>query len=173
MGRSIACVLLLASASVQAQPGMTPTVPLTPDEQELLAHGEYSTGRITGGGITAIIAGYGIGQAVEGRWLSDGWKFTLFDVAGTALYVGGLASAFQANCDSGCNNGALAMFLGGFAILSASRIWQSFDAFVEPKRHNHRLRELRQRLGMPPPTLGPYVAPSANGGATTGLVLRF
>jgi hypothetical protein len=172
MRRSIACVLLFASASALAQPGMTPTVPLTPDEQDLLAQGEYSHGKIIGGGITAIAAGFGIGQAVEGRWLSAGWKFTLFDVASVALVIGGAASAFQANCDSGCNDTAFALFLGGLGIYTISRVWQSFDAFVEPNRHNHRLRALRQRLGMPP-TPVPYVAPTANGGATTGLVLRF
>ncbi len=170
----IACALVLASAVARAQPGMTPPVPLTLDEQDLLAQGEYGNGRIVGGGITAILAGYGIGQAVQGRWLESGWKFTLFDVAGTALYIGGIASAFQANCDAGCNQSALWMFLGGAAILSASRVWQSVDAFVEPHRHNNRLRALRQRLGMPQPvTVVPYIAPSTHDGATAGLVLTF
>src|SRR5215211_7901978 len=57
-----------------AQP---PPVQLTDDEQELLDKGYITPGKYVGGGITATALGWGIGHAIQGRWLDRGWIFTL------------------------------------------------------------------------------------------------
>src|SRR5262245_55241343 len=91
---SFAIVCAVGGASI-AQPGQTPAYPpaapppLTPGEAALLRDGEISDGQHIGGGVLAIFPGFGIGQAVQGRWLEKGWMFTLGEaVFGVAFTIG-------------------------------------------------------------------------------------
>lgn len=160
-------------------------VELTLDEQKLLARGEISDNRYIGGAVASIFFGFGVGQAVQGRYGDTGWIFTVGEVGSlTALFVGLLQSfdrcyydAYEPSCSD--DNHGETLLIGGMVGLLVFRAWELVDAFAGPPKHNARVRELRLRLGMPPPMysrrLAPYVAPtmSRDGGGTAGLTLRF
>jgi hypothetical protein len=67
----LAAVLAVCSATAGAQ------TELSEEEREILERGEYSTGEWVGGGIVGYLAGFGIGQALQGRRSDIGWVFTL------------------------------------------------------------------------------------------------
>ena len=113
---------------------------------ELLERGEISDGQKTGGGVAARVVGFGVGQAIQGRWLERGWIFTAGDLAATAMMVAGPILAFSYDCNAACMHRGEALALGGSLLALGLRIWQASDAFVVPARHNARVRELRRRL---------------------------
>jgi len=166
--------LLFGLHTAHAQPGQSPEQ-LTVDDQALLAHGYISTGQQIGGGLTAMMFGFGLGQAVEGRWSDTGWIFTLGDSAATLAFTVGLFSAIECTNLSCPNAGRgfllMALGAGGGAVL---RLWGTVDAVIGPQLHNRRVRDLRARLGYPYAQLSPYVAPPRDGaGAVGGLAWRF
>lgn len=151
---------------------------LTPEEQELLAEGEMPIVQHAGGGALAFFVGFGLGQAVQGRWSDTGWMFTLGDAAAyTAIIAGAREFEPCVFSDSGsCNNTRAGLLIVGGAIsLLGLHIWQTVDAFVVPGNRNQRVRALRQRLGLPAQQpYSSFVAPSRDGtGSVGGLTLRF
>ncbi len=154
-------------------------VQLSADDQELLQKGEISDGQHVGGAVVSLFFGFGIGQAVQGRYGETGWIFTIGEIASiTALFVG-LGQAFD-DCfegDNTCNdNQGETLMIGGLVGLLVFRVWEVVDAFSGPPKHNRKVRELRMRLGMPQPMFTkvvPYVNTNRDGGGTAGFVLRF
>ena len=154
-----------------------PPAQLTADEQATLQIGYVSDGQLIGGGLASLFLGFGIGQAVEGRWSDTGWIFSLGEPAAFGLVVYG-AVQLAATCDTP-NNGRTCSSSGGTALVAGAlaltglRIWEVVDAFIGPGRQNTRLRAVHMKLGYPMPMYGaPFVVP-ANGGAVAGLSLRF
>jgi hypothetical protein len=157
-------------------------VQLTAEEQDLLATGEISEGAHMGGAVASLFFGFGIGQAVQGRYGDTGWIFTLGEAASvTAVVVGAVRSlgCMDTIDGSGCTNsrdGDTLLAVGVIGVV-AFRVWEIADAFGGPPRHNRRVRELRMRLGMPQPMYGqritPYLHKTREGTATAGLTLRF
>jgi hypothetical protein len=153
---------------------------LTVDEQYLLERGFITDGEHIGGGLAAVFLGFGLGQAVQGRWSEKGYIFTLGEGASIVAMIWGASRTFgchdvESRCDE---SGAAALLVGGVLALSVFRVWESVDAFVAPPEHNRKLRALRMRLGMPVPMYSrvmPYVtSPKGDGGgAVAGLTLRF
>jgi hypothetical protein len=185
MKAAAVCIVSLLAASVaHAQPGMQSPLVLTDDDADLLEHGEISNEAHIGGGIGALLFGFGIGQAVQGRWSRDGWMFTLGDSAAGGVFMVGLVQTI-ATCfgepggpSHRCSEDTSPMMWGGLIALGVLRVWQTADAFGVPPRHNERVRALRQRLGLPPPmpsySAAPYVAPAGQGGGgVAGLALHF
>ena len=197
MRRSIASVVVVACTAglARAQPGMTsPSVPppsayhpgprrvvLSSDEADLLERGEVGNAAWIGGGLAAMFIGFGVGQAIQGRWGEQGWIFTLGEpVAVTVMTVG--AVEVLADCTDRCahtsDRGAW-MLVGGLLGFVGLRAWETLDAFVTPPADNLRLRELRQRLGLPAAQdayrLRPYLAPARGsaGGGVAGVMLSF
>ena len=171
----------------QPYPGVAPAyqyVPaqLTEDEQRLLAEGEISDNRYIGGALVSVFFGWGLGQAVQGRYRDTGWIFTVGEGASTVALFAGFVQTFG-DCfdvERSCNNrSGETLLIGGAIGLVVFRAWELIDVFTVPPRHNARVRELRLRLGMPPPMyskkLQPYIVPtlSRDGGAVAGLTLRF
>ena len=155
-------------------------VQITPAEHELLQKGEISDGAHIGGAAASLFVGFGVGQAVQGRYGETGWIFTVGEIASmTALFVG-LGQAFE-GCfpeDSGtCDNGGEELIIGGLIGLVVFRVWEVVDAFGGPPKHNRKVRELRMRLGIPQPMythrVVPYINRTRDSGATAGIVLRF
>ena len=193
---SIAIVGALV-AGAQAQPGSQPYPPpqpyappygyqppmqvqLTLDEQFLLERGYISQNQHVAGGIVSLFFGFGIGQAIQGRWSEKGWIFTLGEAATGTLFVYGMVDLLG-NCFEGCSEQrerrGVTLMLGGLIGMTVFRVWEVVDAFAGPPAHNRRLRDLHMRLGMPVPMytrLSPYVAPPRDGdGAVAGLSLTF
>jgi hypothetical protein len=139
---------VLVSATAHAQVPPPHAYQPSAEERELLEHGEISDGQKTGGGVTALLVGFGMGQAIQGRWLERGWIFTVGDIAATAAMVAGPIVAFSYDCNAACMHRGEALILGGSLLSLGLRIWQTTDAFVIPARHNARVRELRRRLDL-------------------------
>jgi hypothetical protein len=156
-----------------------PQVPLTAEEHELLAKGEISEGKAAGGVLVNIFVGYGLGQAVQGRWTETGWIFTGGEVLSIAAMVKGMINSFDCSYTidgSRCDNSVDPYLIGGLIGLGVFRVWSIVDAASGPGEHNRKVRELRMRLGIPatPIYYGPYLAPPQQGdGAVVGLGVRF
>jgi hypothetical protein len=167
----------MSGSLAHAQPSLTPSVaPLSEDEAQLLTRGEISDGAYYGGAIVATFGGFGIGQAMQGRWHDTGWIFTVGDLASTSAFVIGLSEAFR-DCgfEDHCR-GDNWWVIGGLLSFSAFRVWGALDAWIAPPLHNRKVRALRERLGQPATpayTMMPYVAPTARGDAVAGVMLRF
>jgi hypothetical protein len=156
---------------------------LSPDDQELLTRGEISDGQWLVGGLASVVLGFGIGQAVEGRWLDRGWIFTVGEGASIVAIVAGAVEGVDcSNSVNGgrCNNG-IGLVVGGVLAFTGLRVWEIVDAFAVPPSQNAHIREMRVRLGLPPQqvgyTLAPFIAPvrglGANNTTVAGLQLRF
>lgn len=179
-------VLALVGTRALAQPSATVPAPyayqpqLTVDDQELLLSGEITDDQRALGGVAALFVGFGVGQAVEGRWHETGWIFTLGESASTLALVWGLgiglSDCFGADgSDKACNsNRGVPLIVGGLIGLTGFRIGELIDAVVMPPHHNAEVRALRARLGYPTYShLTPYVVPMQGGGSVAGLSLRF
>lgn len=123
-------------------------------------------------GLYGTIIGFGMGQAVQDRYESIGWVFTVGDTVSLGLVLAGFASC-NVN-DFGfvsCSQHDTTLMLAGGASFVAFRIGEIVDVWVTPKRHNRRYRELKKE------TEGQQwsfmVAPNELGGATAMLGYRF
>jgi hypothetical protein len=194
----VVVALSMVSSIAVAQPGMQPYPPqqpyaqpyapypgygpppvqLTPEENETLSIGYISDGQHLGGGLLSIFFGFGVGQAVEGRWGQTGWIFTLGEPVAFGVFIYGLGQSFSdcfgpaTNCHNNSGDGAL---IAGAVALVGLRLWEVIDAWAAPPRHNARYRAVQMKLGNPMPIYGakPYVVPTADGGAIAGISLRF
>ena len=191
----VTAALLAAQGAALAQPGAAPPPPppppygyapppaqLTPEEHELLTEGEISAGQHVGGGLLSVFIGFGLGQAVQGRWDDTGWIFTLGEIGSIALIVYGAEQQIddcfdRPDCDEDAGSGAIVAGAIGIVVF---RLWEIVDAFAGPANHNRKVRNLRMRLGYPAygtpyyGSLEPYVAPTGkDDGAVAGFRLRF
>ncbi len=143
-------------------------IQLSPDAAALLARGEISDGEHVGGGFVSLVVGFGLGQAIQGRWADDGWKFTVGE--GAALV--GMIAGTQVGFDSGGDIPLL--FMGSALVFLGLRLWDIYDAVAEPPRHNARVRMLRVQLGIKPSVtrVMPFIKTHDNT-STAGLVFRF
>ncbi len=166
-------------------PGYAPPPPhyqpmpggLSADDQRLLARGEISAGAHAGGGIASLFFGFGLGQAVQGRWGDTGWIFTVGETASIVAILVGINNEIE-DCgfNDDCDNDNDTLIVAGIVGIIGFRVWELADAFVGPSNHNRKVRELRLRLGYPPTQyygLAPYVAPTRHGGGVAGLTFRF
>lgn len=167
-----------------AQPPMQ--VQLTVDEQWLLERGFISQGEHIGGGVAALFLGFGIGQAIQGRWSDKGWIFTVGEGVAFGAMIYGMMRAFDCstrydeynNSFSDCEDDGIGIMVVGLLGYSVLRIWETVDAFAAPSAHNRKVRQLRARLGLPVPLydtrLMPYMAPTRDReGGVAGFSLRF
>jgi hypothetical protein len=163
-------------------------VQLTVDEQWLLSRGYISDGEHIGGGIASLFIGFGVGQAVQGRWGQKGYIFTIGELASFGAMIYGMVELMSActdnfddpYADSSCNESKErrggVMMVGGLIGISVFRIWEIVDAFAGPSEHNRKLHALKMRLGMQDSYVRhvrPYVTPAGDGGAVAGVSLRF
>jgi hypothetical protein len=169
-----------------APPAAQQQVHLTVDEQWLLSRGYITQGEHLGGGVVSLFFGFGVGQAVQGRWAQKGYIFTVGEIASFGAMIYGMAELFSA-ChgtddpyyEEPCNHSAerrgATMLIGGALALSVFRIWEIVDAFTAPSEHNRQLRALRGRLGYQDgyARVRPYVAPAGDSGGVAGISMRF
>jgi hypothetical protein len=184
-------VMILGAQVAAAQPSMTqPGAPpvccvpapyayqpaLSPEDQELLAQGEITDGQHVGGGLVALMFGFGVGQAVQGRWHDTGWIFTVGESASFVAMIYGVIDGIDHCSGDVCgkaSQGDVGLIVGGALAFTALHVWEVVDAFVMPPKHNQRVRELKARLGMPSYALKPFVAPTATSGGVAGLSVTF
>jgi hypothetical protein len=144
-------IVMIACRVAAAQPGNVPPAyayqpALTSDDRDLLASGEIPN---VGAAIAVdAFVGFGIGQAIEGRWGETGWIFTFGETIATGVFFDGLMRSFTCGPsprDRQCSseNG---LALGGALALTVLRVWGFIDTTVGPLHHNARVRALRARL---------------------------
>lgn len=169
----------------QPPPGVPPPygyapVQLTPEEHELLLEGEISEGAHIGGAIANFFIGFGIGQAIQGRFGDTGWIFALGTAASFTAFIVGLGqlagdcAVDSPDCDENGDGAVLALV--GMVGVGVFHIWGIVDAIAGPSRHNRRVRDLRMRVGQPMYYQGriePYFHKSRDGGGVAGVTLRF
>jgi hypothetical protein len=146
-----------------------------PADLELARRPEISGDRAAAGVVTATVVGFGLGQAVEGRWHDTGWIYTVGESLSLMILASGVASGFQ-HClfvpDSSCA-GANQLALAGLIGMGAFHLAGIIDAAVAPSVHNRHVREARGRVGWARVArVAPYVAPTSHG-STVGLTLSF
>jgi hypothetical protein len=125
--------------------------PLTLEERQLLEDGEISDGQYIGGGLLSIFPGFGIGQAVQGRWSDRGYIFTLGETAAMGLVIYGISKndCFLAIDPCHDDSDGVGEFLVGLLAYTGFRVWEIIDAWAVPPGHNRRVQNLRLRLGYP------------------------
>lgn len=130
---------------------------VSPSERAVLARGEYSTGAIVGGAVLSVFPGFGIGQAVQGRWKSTGWLFATGEAASIVV-----ALTFAAADEEHGAQDSSWQFKAAVASWLIIRIGETVDAIATPLRHNARYRRARTKadeLGVTS-----YVVPTRGGG---------
>lgn len=160
----------------QYPPPYGPPVQLTPEEQKLLSEGEISLGQHAGGVAANWFFGFGIGQAIQGRWSDTGWMFALGEAAGiTVAIVGVTQLCFDCEGEDVSNDGAGTMIAVGLIGYMVTHVWSIVDAAIGPANHNGKVRTLKRRLGIPLEArrIIPYATPVRDGGGTAGLSFRF
>lgn len=123
---------------------------LSPDERKILDNGEISEGSYVAGGILGTVFGFGIGQAVQGRYLPSGLIMTAGEAAGVGLIEAGLVNCtadaintgFQSN--QNCSHGLLT---AGVIVYFGVRVWEIVDVWATPPELNRRYRSLKERVG--------------------------
>ena len=164
--------ILFASQALALEP--------TPAEREILNQGLISDGNHLAGGALGTLFGFGIGQAVQGRYLDTGWIFTVGEVGSLGLMVAGASDStigcatsysYYSTCTSRVDS-KLALGLVAFVVV---RIWELIDVWIGPVTHNDKYRRLKKRYGEEANGTGASltILPSLAGGATLGLQFRF
>jgi hypothetical protein len=139
---------------------------LTPEERSVLEVGEISHSDYVTGGVVGSIFGFGVGHAIQGRYLPIGGTFTTGEAIGAGLLVYGASNCSSrpdgpgtAVVSSRCSE--LAM-MGGLLLFSGLRLWEILDLWMEPPRQNERFKQLGKQLGETTSTAW-AVLPSNNG----------
>ena len=167
----------------QPPPGVPPPygyapMQLTPEEHELLLDGEIGEGAHIGGVVVNFFVGFGLGQAIQGRFGDTGWIFALGEAASFTVFIIGIGRVAR-DClesDNDCDNtGGVGLALAGALGLGVFHVWGIIDSIVGPSRHNRRVRDLRMRMGQPMYSgrIEPFIHKARDGGGVAGLTLRF
>ena len=142
---------------------------LTDEEIDLLQEGEITEARLGSSVAANLFVGFGLGQAIQGRYFETGWIFTLGMGASTYPFILGLLDLTKcgtSGCESHRDERLMAGGVIGFAAFYVAGIVEAYVA------RNRKMRELRKRLGMHT-RIFPYVKKSPDGGGTAGLTFRF
>jgi hypothetical protein len=130
-----------------------------------------------GGGALAFALGFGTGHMLQGRWVEQGWVFTVGEGASLAAVIIGVRDFSDCFDRPGCDNSRAGLLIaGGLIGMVGFHVWEVLDAFIVPANRNKRVRALRARLGYPPvpQSTSLYLVPPKDGsGAIGGLTLRF
>jgi len=157
--------------------GYRPGPPLTLEDRELIEDGEISPVQHAAGVVGSLFVGFGVGQAVQGRWGDTGWIFTLGEAGSFVALVAGAVACID-DSSSGCrNDGAATALVIGVIGFIGFHVWEIGDAIVGPSSYNDRVRNARVRAGYPANdySLAPFLAPArgSTSGGVAGLALRF
>jgi hypothetical protein len=154
---------------------------LTLDDQELLSRGYISDGQWIAGGLANLAFGFGIGQAIQGRWSDGGYIFTLGEGVSFGVMIWGMVELFEScsvyeECNDGGEDRGFGLMMLGLTGYAVFHVWSIIDAFAGPPAHNRKLRNLHMRMGYPVPMYSkvtPYLGRPRDGGTVAGFTVRF
>jgi hypothetical protein len=172
--RTVITALLLSSCltfavpqtvRAQEQASDAPTAPiLMESDQRILERGLYDTREIVAGGLLGTVIGFGSGHAVQSRYRSTGWIYTVGEAGALGLIGGAAACSGSLGC-------VYSLALSGSALFIGFRLAETIDVWVHPANHNRRYRKLKERTDGP--QLSFRVEPILDGGAKLGLTLQY
>jgi len=143
---------------------------LSRDELAILERGPISQTEHVAGGAVATFLGWGVGHAIQGRWGSKGWMFTLGEGVSFAALVVGIESCHDSwDFEHDCSGSDSVALLGFFSYLGF-RVWEAVDAWVGPSAHNNRYYDLRNLTE--PRRVSFFAVPTRQGGLA-GIQYRF
>lgn len=142
-------------------------------ERELVAAGGFTSHEIVAGGIAGLVAGFGIGQLIQGRWRQRGWIFFVNDVLSVGLGIEGYTTCRDDTLDQDRRDRGCAIAALFTATLALSRVLQAGDALIVPALRNRRLRRELEQDRAPVARYGVVVAPRGDGSMTLGFAMRF
>jgi hypothetical protein len=118
------------SAQERKEPGKArkEKIELTDYDRRVLENGEISDFRRVTGSLLAVVPGFGLGHAVQGRYQYKGMIFTLTE-------LGSIAVLYGPTGDGGLGIGLISLL--GF------KVWEFIDAVVGSERDNIRYRQLQ------------------------------
>ena len=101
-------------------------------------------GHYIGGGVASIFIGFGIGQAIQGRWKERGWIHTTVQSGALLVYIGSLAFTVSSVVEDMSTRDASVGDISGSALIGSgltlglvlvilgSRIWEMVDTWMLP-----------------------------------------
>ena len=82
-----------------------------------------------GGNVASILLGFGIGQAIQGRWKERGWIHTAFQ----AGVIAGFGFGGKFFLSESTTPGEYAFyFVSGVLLFMGSRVWETVDTWILP-----------------------------------------
>ena len=132
------------------QPRAPRTIRMTPEERTLLLRGEIDPNLHVAGGLVGLFIPFGVGSAVQGRWHTDGWKFTLGEGVSLALLIAGAVRLSTTPLGEDEDGGDVLMVVGGALGFATFWIWEMIDNWVGPALHNEKVRRLHYKYGIAP-----------------------
>lgn len=108
---------------------------LSPQDKEILSSGKYDSSTQTWSAIFSIIPGFGLGHAIQGRYQSKGWIFTVVEAVGLGSFAGTWGSCHHRSDDESCSVVNLAG-IAGLVLYSGAHIWEVVDAIKYPRDYN-------------------------------------
>ena len=134
--------------------------------------GSIGTGRYIAGGVLSIYPGFGIGHAVQGRYLQKGWIFTVGEVASAYVVLDGLgkcgltAAIYNNGTCSGTEN-----IVAGVAVFLGFKIWEIIDAW-SGSNHQKKNDEKQNSTNTQPMDIFPLLEARSDG-VIAGVNIRF
>jgi len=95
-----------------------------------------SSGRYLGGGIAGTIIGFGVGHAIQGRYQSEGWIFTVSELG--ALGVATVGSVLISRAAASQQVSPLGLTIGvvGYLVFGGLKIWEIVDVWTGAVPYN-------------------------------------
>lgn len=118
---------------------------MSEEDQKIYNRGEIADGAYISGGVIGTVFGFGIGQAIQGRFSDKGWYFTAGELASLAVFSAGTTACLLSFHIEDCANSLTVAYLGAFAYLGF-RIWETIDVWATPPELNQRYRRLREEM---------------------------
>lgn len=137
--RLICCLCIIGLVFAQplrAAKAATPVTPVTPAPAAPEAGVEETgipTGKYIAGGIVGSAVGFGIGHAIQDRYLPLGLIFTVGESLGVIAYAYGLAEGITNGLISGStssSNNGFGLALLGAGVIIGLRVWEIVDIWV-------------------------------------------
>lgn len=147
-------------------------IELTEKEKDILLEGRVDSAQYVIGGILGTYPlGLGIGHAIQGRYSTDGWKFTVGELASLAVVVTGLNDCVEDLFEEDdCNDGLITIGAIGFV---GFRIWEIIDLWATPLKINRKYDFLKNYIeSSEKPKITYQISPIVNKEGNLGLGLN-
>ena len=142
--------VFLAPQTIWAETGIDKITlnSLSEKDQNIIEMGEIGPGRYVLGGVVGSYIGLGLGHAIQGRYSSRGWIYTVGEVTSAGLIVVGIfpCGLGSDSSASSASSASCLTFTIGMAGYIAFRAWEAVDLWVAPLIHNRKYRQIKKKL---------------------------